>query len=99
MSIINEYIINFIKLEFMKNLNKFAAQQLSKKQMNDINGGQGIIECLGKEFQVECTFTDPEGNIRRTYGCGDDLNTAMNNAQNELQSIYIDYKLQDCIQF
>jgi natural product precursor len=82
----------------MKNLNKFAAQQLSKKQMNNINGGQGIAECIGMEYQVECTYVDSVGNIRRSYGCGHDLHTAMNNAQ-EIQSIHDNFELQGCIQF
>ena len=38
----------------MKNLNKFAAQQLSKNQMNNVKGGDGAFDDCGKLFY--CTW-------------------------------------------
>lgn len=64
----------------MTNLNKFAAQQLSKKEMNHISGGAGIADCVGKEYNIECTVVDNNGISRRIYACADQNGTAIMNA-------------------
>ncbi len=64
----------------MKSMKSFAAQQLTKKQMNDVKGGQGIGECMHMKYNVECTFTDGNGFTRRAYGCANDIISAVGNA-------------------
>lgn len=83
----------------MKKMNDFVAQQLSKKQMNNINGGQKVTECIGMRHQVECTFIDANGNERRSYGCANDLISAIGNAQHEIESLNGEFNAHNCIAY
>ena len=78
----------------MKN---FAAQQLSKKQMNTIHGGQGIVECAGLAYTVECPYTDQNGIPRKAYGCANDILSATGNAQTEARANGGDPNIHDCV--
>ena len=58
-----------LKTKTMTNMKNFAAQQLSKKQMNEIKG-------LGA-LNVDCVYTDPQGIRRHAFGSGDTVLTAI----------------------
>ena len=52
----------------MKNMQNFAAQQLTKKQMNDVKGG----------VDMECQYRDRNGIMRKVWGSGATLGDAKN---------------------
>lgn len=63
----------------MKNMQKFAAQQLSKTQMIDITGGM---------YDVECTYRSYDGVTRKVYARGSTPNEALNGAVEQMQGSY-----------
>ena len=81
----------------MKTMKNFAAQQLSKKQMNTIHGGQGIVECAGLAYTVECPYTDQNGVERKVYGCANEVLMALGNAQTEADLHGGKINAHDCI--
>lgn len=83
----------------MKSMKNFTAQQLTKKQMNDVHGGQGIVECGGMKHNVECTYTHPDGSTRRVYGCANEVILAMGNAQTEIEAAGGKFEAHSCVEF
>lgn len=57
----------------MTNLNKFAAQQLTKKQMNEVKGGAAVT----------CFWKDGE-KLKNVLGTGDNFAEAMFKAQDQV---------------
>lgn len=49
----------------------FTAQQLTKKQMNNVKGGRGIAD--GYPCMAECAYTDNNGIHRKVWGFGNDF--------------------------
>lgn len=45
----------------MKNLNKFAAMQLSKNQMNNVKGGDGSVDDCGRLYH--CVWSEGENYV------------------------------------
>lgn len=59
----------------MTNLNKFAAQQLTKKQMNEVTGG-ALWTCVVEGQMIDARFiadtkADAEAQVKSLYGSGD----------------------------
>lgn len=65
--------------------------------MNKITGGQGVVECAGLKYNVECTIVDGNGITRRVYGCATDDELAHQNAKYEASKL--DGTIVECINF
>ena len=66
----------------MKSMKDFAAQQLSKKQMNKVNGG---ASCSGGKWAYSCSLYRNGRNMGSSgYVCGYTAWDAMNAANREL---------------
>lgn len=69
----------------MKNMQNFAAQQLSKTQMNNVKGG----------VDMECQYRDRDGIMRKVWGSG----STLGDAKNQLWASVPDYVvlLEKCV--
>ena len=69
----------------MKTMKDFAAQQLSKKQMNQVRGG----------IDMESQYRDRNGIMRKVWGSGSDIGEATN----QLWTFVPDYviRLENCV--
>ena len=69
----------------MTNLNKFAAQQLTKKQMNNIKGGSA--SCAPGLHAYNCVLAiDGIGHGEVGHVCAEDVNKAKEMADDALRS-------------
>lgn len=71
----------------MKTMKNFAAQQLSKKEMNNLKGGG--------RYDMECQFRDRNGIMRKIWGTGNSLGEVTNHLWAQTPSYVI--RLENCV--
>lgn len=71
----------------MKTMKNFAAQQLTKKQMNEVQGGG--------RYDMECQYRDRNGIMRKIWGTGDSIGEVKNHLWAQTPDYVI--RLENCV--